>query len=54
MNVVENIEVNLMGGKPKEGFAQGTRLAFEISEEVPGNWRRSIPAILNTLKEIGS
>jgi len=28
-------------------------LAFEISEDVPGNWRESIPVVLDTLRELG-
>jgi len=28
-------------------------LAFEISEDVPENWRESVPVVLQTLQELG-
>jgi hypothetical protein len=30
------------------------RLAFEVSEQYPANWRKSIPVVLEALKETGS
>lgn len=34
-----------------EGAPDGRRLAFEISEDEPPNWRSAIPVILNALKQ---
>jgi hypothetical protein len=28
-------------------------LAFEVSEDLPANWRRSMPVVLQTLAEVG-
>jgi hypothetical protein len=35
----------------QQGSPDGTRLAFEISEEYPQNWKDSIPIILNALND---
>jgi hypothetical protein len=37
----------------REAAPDGRRLAFEISEECPGNWRESVGVVLDTLGEIG-
>ena len=29
----------------------GRRLAFEVSEHIPVNWRESLPVVLEALKE---
>jgi hypothetical protein len=33
------------------GSANGRRLAFEVSEQYPMNWRDSIPVVLDALLE---
>jgi EAL domain-containing protein (putative c-di-GMP-specific phosphodiesterase class I) len=57
-----NINVELYG-LPLEQLAEsviakreraGKRaLAFEISEDVPANWRESVPVVLETLEKLG-
>jgi hypothetical protein len=37
-----------------QGSASGTRIAFEVSEHLPRNWRESMPVVLNALREISS
>jgi len=34
-----------------EGAPDGRRLAFEVSEELPANWRESMPVVLDALNE---
>jgi hypothetical protein len=34
-----------------EAAPDGTKLAFEVSEQYPANWRASIPIVLEALKE---
>jgi len=34
-----------------EGSDDGRRLAFEISEDLPANWRQAIPVVLDALEE---
>ncbi|NMB47076.1 MAG: hypothetical protein GX998_11800 [Firmicutes bacterium] len=38
----------------RQGTQDGRRLAFEVSEHIPRNWRQSIPVILQVLDEIGN
>lgn len=38
----------------KQASTDGRYLAFEISEDLPVNWRTSIPVVLNTLAEMNS
>ncbi len=33
---------------------EGKRLALEVSENLPGNWRDSMPIVLDTLNELGT
>ncbi len=33
------------------GAVDGKRLAFEVSEHIPANWKESIPVVLNALRE---
>jgi len=35
----------------EQAAPDGKRLAFEVSEQYPGNWRESIPVVLEALKE---
>jgi hypothetical protein len=37
----------------KRARAGKRALAFELSEDVPDNWRESIPVVLQTLRELG-
>lgn len=37
-----------------EASPDGTRLAFEVSEQYPDNWKKSIPVVLEALKETKS
>ena len=57
-----NINVACYGLPPKElrdvvldrveqGAPDGKRLAFEVSEQYPANWRESLPVVLEALKE---
>jgi EAL domain-containing protein (putative c-di-GMP-specific phosphodiesterase class I) len=32
----------------------GAKLAFEVSEDLPANWRESIPVVMEALKETRS
>ena len=34
-----------------EAAPDGRRLAFEVSEQYPDNWRESIPVVLEALRE---
>lgn len=36
-----------------EGAPDGRRLAFEVSEDLPTNWRESIPVVLDAIEERG-
>jgi hypothetical protein len=56
-----NINVDLFSG-PTEGLRQAVidkrrragkkAFAFEISEDLPANWRETVPIVLETLKEL--
>ena len=35
----------------RQGAVDGRLLAFEVSEELPANWRETIPVVLNALEE---
>jgi hypothetical protein len=37
-----------------EAAPDGRRLAFEVSEQYPDNWKESMPVVLDALNEIGS
>jgi hypothetical protein len=34
-----------------EGATDGKRLAFEVSEQYPHNWKESMPVVLDALNE---
>jgi hypothetical protein len=38
----------------RRGSVRGKRLAFEVSEHLPVNWRESMPVVLEALAEMGS
>jgi hypothetical protein len=42
---------NVVLARVAEGSPEGTQLAFEVSEHIPVNWKRSIPVVLEALKE---
>jgi len=35
----------------EQAAPDGTKLAFEVSEQYPANWKDSIPIVLEALKE---
>jgi len=37
----------------ERGSINGAALALEISEELPENWKQSIPVVLEALREVG-
>lgn len=43
---------SLVGDTVAAASAGGRRLAFEVSEDVPANWKESIPAVLDTLNQL--
>ena len=38
----------------QEAGPDGTKLAFEVSEQYPANWRESMPVVLDALRETGN
>lgn len=44
----------LVWARIEEGAPDGRRLAFEVSEQYPANWRTSIPVVLEALQEAGN
>jgi hypothetical protein len=43
---------NLVGDMVRKASDNGKKLAFEVSEDVPVNWKESIPVVLKALNEI--
>jgi nitrogen regulatory protein PII-like uncharacterized protein len=41
----------LVLGRVEEAALDGRKLAFEVSEQYPANWRESVPVVLEALKE---
>ena len=42
----------LVVDRAAEGAPDGRRLAFEVSEHLPADWRRSMPVVLDALNEM--
>ncbi len=42
----------LIADRVAQGAPDGSKLAFEVSEQLPANWHDSLPVVLDTLREI--
>ena len=42
----------LVAERVAQGAPDGTKLAFEVSEQIPANWYASLPVVLDALREI--
>lgn len=51
-DLAEDQLADLVRKRVEQGSVGGARLALEISEDLPRNWRRSLPVVLRTLSEI--